>query len=112
LLEEYDPSEIRVLSPRDTQSLAYRIMHTESKSADERWLKKNLRMAKQPGQIRWRSIAKFKGRETEVVVLTDINEASRAFAEQNGKTLKELLYVGMSRARHRAVIIGELAPKL
>jgi len=111
LLSEYDASDIRVLSPRDSQSLAYRVMHGVANSADERWLKQQLRLTGQPGRIRWRSIAKFKGLESDVVVLTDINESSRAFAEANGKSLSELLYVGLSRARHRAVIIGELAPK-
>lgn len=112
LLKEYSPNEIRVLSPFATQSLAYRIMHTESKSADERWLKQHLRLAGQPGQIRWRSIAKFKGLESDVVVLTDINDDAAEFAESTGRSLTELLYVGMTRARYQAVVIGSRAPKL
>jgi hypothetical protein len=112
LLKEYAPNDIRVLSPFATQSLAYRIMHTESKSADERWLKKHLRLVGQPGEIRWRSIAKFKGLEAEAVVITDINDSAVEFAESTGRSLNELIYVGMTRARYQAVVIGSRAPKL
>jgi hypothetical protein len=112
LLKEYAPSEIRVLSPFATQSMAYRIMHTESQSADERWLKKHLYLPGQPGQIRWRSIAKFKGLESDVVVITDVNDDAAEFITSTGKELNEVLYVGMTRARYQAVVIGSRAPRL
>jgi hypothetical protein len=112
LLKEFQPEDIRVLSAFGTRSLAHRVMHTESASADERWLKKNLRREGHPGRVRWRSISKYKGLEADVVVITDVNEATTAFARETGRTLNELLYVGMSRARYHVVLIGESAPIL
>jgi superfamily I DNA/RNA helicase len=107
LLEEYRPQDIRILSPFGVNSsLAGSIFVGEPKSADERWLWKTLRNpVGDQGEIRWRSIAKFKGLESDVVVITDINKKAKDFIDETGKTLGEVLYVGISRARHKCVII-------
>ena len=57
------------------------------------------------GQIRWRSIAKFKGLEEDVVVITDINPDAEAFAAKIHQRLEDLLYVGMTRARFQVVLL-------
>ena len=112
LLEEYRPQDIRILSPFGVNSsLAGSIFTGEPKSADERWLWKILRNpVSDQGEIRWRSIAKFKGLESDVVVITDINEKSKDFVEGTGKTLGEVLYVGISRAKHKCVLIQTVEP--
>jgi hypothetical protein len=107
LLEEYRLEDIRILSPFGVNSsLAGSIFAGEPKSADERWLWKTLKNpVSDQGEIRWRSIAKFKGLESDVVVITDINDNAKDFIEGTGKTIGEVLYVGISRARHKCVII-------
>lgn len=107
LLEEYRPEDIRVLSPFGfNSSLIGNLFSRESHSADERWLKTKLRNPKsEDGAIRWRSIAKFKGLESDVVVITDVNEAAKEFTTGTGKTLGEVLYVGITRARYKCVVI-------
>lgn len=108
LLETYRAKDIRVLSPFGvTNSLVGELFSRESKSADERWLKSMLRDPNgSTGEIRWRSIAKFKGLESDVVVVTDINSHAKEFANQTGKSLNELLYVGVTRAKFRCVVIA------
>lgn len=106
LLTSYAPSEIRVLSPFGSQrSLLGKLFEGEARANDEVWLKSHARHSTTAGEIRWRSIPKFKGLESEVVVITDIGlEAAEFFAER-GQPLADLLYVGISRARHRCVVI-------
>jgi superfamily I DNA/RNA helicase len=108
LLKEYRAKDIRVLSPFGIQSsLAGELFTREAKSADERWLKNTLRHPNaSAGEIPWRSISKFKGLESEVVVITDINEKSAQFALDTGKSLSEYLYVGITRAKYRCVLIS------
>jgi superfamily I DNA/RNA helicase len=107
LLKEYRPQDIRVLSPFGfNSSLVGSLFSRDADSADERWLKSTLRNpVGDLGSIRWRSIAKFKGLESDVVVLTDINEHAKEFVQGTGKTMGEVLYVGISRAKHKCVII-------
>lgn len=116
LLTEFKPSEIRVLSPFGANhSVAGELFKRTSASKDERWLKTHLKHASNTSgesKIRWRSIAKFKGLESEAVVITDVNQAAADFAVSTGKTLNDLLYVGMTRARTRCILIGSLAPKI
>ena len=45
-----------------------------------------------------------------MVIITDVNEDAEAFARESGKSLRELLYVGMSRARYHVVLIGSKVP--
>jgi hypothetical protein len=108
LLSTYLPSEIRVLSPFGiNSSLVGELFARESQSADERWLKTVLRDPNgNSGAIRWRSIPKFKGLEADVVVITDINQRAVEFAQENRKSLSELLYVGISRAKYRCVVLA------
>jgi DNA replication protein DnaC len=108
LLETYRAKDIRILSPFGvTNSLVGDLFSRESKSADERWLKSVLRDPNgSTGEIRWRSIAKFKGLESDVVVVTDINIHAQEFAKNTGKSLNELLYVGVTRAKFRCVVIA------
>lgn len=108
LLEHYRPVDIRILSPFGaSSSLAGNLFSRESDSADERWLKKQLRDPNGAnGLIRWRSIQKFKGMESDVVVITDVNQRALEFATSTGKTLSEILYVGATRAKFRCVIIA------
>lgn len=54
-----------------------------------------------PMAARLCSIQRYKGLESPVVILTELYELREEIARQ-------LLYVGLSRARHHAVIIGEL----
>jgi hypothetical protein len=108
LLETYRPSDIRILSPFGaSSSLVGGLFTRESASADERWLKTQLRDPNSiNGIIRWRSIQKFKGLESDVVVITDINKRAQDFAQSTGRTLSELLYVGTSRAKFKCVVIA------
>lgn len=108
LLDEYRAEDIRILSPYSvTNSLVGRIFDGEASSGDERWLRSVLKHPTgKTGTIRWRSVAKFKGLESDVVVLTDINEKARKDFARSKKTLGELLYVGVSRAKFRCVVIA------
>jgi superfamily I DNA/RNA helicase len=109
---EYRPQDIRVLSPFGfNSSLIGNLFTREAQSADERWLKNTLRNpVGDLGQIRWRSIAKFKGLESDVVVITDVNDHAREFVQGTGRTLGEVLYVGISRAKHKCVVLNSNLP--
>lgn len=113
LLKEYRPQDIRVLSPFGfNSSLIGRLFASEALSADERWLKNTLRNpVGDLGEIRWRSISKFKGLESDAVVITDVNDQAKHFVESTGKSFGEVLYVGISRARHKCVIIRSELPE-
>jgi len=116
LLEDYEPSSIRVLSPYGEQKSAlvraFSLGDTHSKSVKE--LKKITKHITNPtGQIRWRSIMKFKGLESDVVIITDINNESKKFVEEKLRMkFEDLLYIGMSRARFHVVLLvqDELFP--
>jgi hypothetical protein len=106
LMLSYSPSEIRVLSPFGAQrSMMGKLFEVEVRANDEVWLKSNARHASTNGEIRWRSISKFKGLEAEVVVITDIGEEATDFFGERGQPISDWLYVGVSRARHRCVLI-------
>jgi hypothetical protein len=76
-------------------------------STAERWLAKNCKHETNPaGKIRWRSIRKFKGLDQDVIVITDVSNASAKWASSAiGKSLSSLLYVGLTRARFKVVIL-------
>ena len=106
LLEEHDPKDIRVLSPfGGHSSLAGRIVHSEAKSNEAKWLKENLKSPEVPDGIRWRSIMKFKGLESEVVVITDLGQEAENFFEKIGQPYRDAVYVGVSRAKSKCVLI-------
>ncbi len=108
LLAIYPPSDIRVLSPFGVQSsLLGKLFAEDAKTTEAKWLRNAVRHETTKGQIRWRSIPKFKGLESEVVVITDVGADAIDFYQQRGQAPKDWLYVGISRARHRCVIITE-----
>ena len=54
------------------------------------------------------SISSFKGLEEDVIVVVDINEGVRAWLEGERKSLREQLYVGMTRARfHLYMLVSD-----
>jgi len=105
LEKDYSPSQIRVLSPYGASSLIGNLFTRESNGADERWLKSQLRHSSSTGEIRWRSISKFKGLEDDVVVITDINQKAVNWLAEVGKNMNEVLYVGMTRAKFHLVLL-------
>lgn len=108
LLERYSPREIVILSPfGEHNSTVGQLLERGAANADERRLVAQLEHPGSEGKIRWRSIAKFKGLESPVVVLTDINEKAKEFALSQEKKLDELLYVGATRAKYECVVIGD-----
>lgn len=109
LLSDYEPSSIRVLSPFGEKNSAlvraFASGDTHSKAVKE--LKKITKHSSNPnGKIRWRSIMKFKGLESDVVIITDISNESKKFCEEKLKMqMEDLLYIGMSRARFHVVLL-------
>lgn len=59
-----------------------------------------------PGRVRWGSIFKYKGLDAEAVILTDIGDDGLAFAVKEGLSWFDILYVGLTRARYRCVVIA------
>lgn len=134
LLEHHQAHDIVVLSPFGARnSLAGRLLAAESFSKEERWLRDRLRVetglgavdfkrtdveaeitsspaprAPRPvptGRVRWGSIFKYKGLDAEAVILTDIGDDGLAFVRNEGLSWFDLLYVGLTRARYRCVVI-------
>ncbi|MGK0720758.1 ATP-binding domain-containing protein [Leucobacter sp. W1478] len=56
-------------------------------------------------EIRWRSVFKFKGLDTDAVVLTDIGATSREFAAEQDLAFTDLLYVAITRAKYRCIVL-------
>lgn len=109
LLIDYKPSSIRILSPYGEQKalLVHAFSSGDTHSKQVRELKKITKHTSNPnGQIRWRSIMKYKGLDSDVVIITDINNLSKKFAEERLLiTMDDLLYMGMSRARFQVVLL-------
>lgn len=55
--------------------------------------------------MRWGSIFKYKGLDAEAVILTDIGDDAVAFVRSDGLDWFDLLYVGLTRARYRCVVV-------
>lgn len=107
LLERYNARDIVILSPfGETNSTVGQLLERGASNADERNLLSQLDIEGAEGKIRWRSIAKFKGLESPVVVITDVNDKATEFAAGLHKHLDELLYVGITRAKYECVLIG------
>ncbi len=51
------------------------------------------------------TIHSFKGLESPVVILTELDKLYANIHNQ-------LIYIGLSRARHHAIVIGELPPAI
>lgn len=107
LLERYSPRDIVILSPfGEKNSTVGKLLQRGAENADERALVAQLEHDG-TNKIRWRSIAKFKGLESPVVVITDVNDKAKEFAASIHKTMDELLYVGITRAKYECVLIGD-----
>ena len=99
---------------RTKQSLLTHFFAREPEGEREIWLRSQLRHESTKGKIRWRSIPQFKGLEEDVVVITDVNKQAQEFASMKlNKSLNDLLYVGLTRARFQTVLMisDDLYPK-
>lgn len=109
LESDYDLTDIRVLCFEKEKSSLAGVFESlgNLESAADRWLAKNCKHETNPaGKIRWRSIRKFKGLDQDVIVITDVSQESADWAKSKlGKTLRDLLYVGMTRARFKVVLL-------
>jgi hypothetical protein len=77
-------------------------------SKDEKWLVKHCKETRlnPAGEIKWRSIRKFKGLDEDAIVITDISKESAAWVEKTlRRTIEDALYVGMTRARFKLVLL-------
>lgn len=116
LESDYDLSDIRVLCFEKEKSALAGVFDRLGNldSSAERWLAKNCKHDTNPaGKVRWRSIRKFKGLDQDVIVITDVSKESANWAKEKlGKSLNDLLYVGMTRARFKVVLLvqDELFP--
>lgn len=48
---------------------------------------------------------KFKGLDADAVVLTDIGDTSRKFAADQDLAFTDLLYVALTRAKYRCIVL-------
>ena len=56
--------------------------------------------------MRYVSISKLKGIETDAVVVTDAGTAAAEWTAEHDLNWEDLLYVALSRAKYRAVVLG------
>ncbi|MFT4221163.1 MAG: NERD domain-containing protein [Microbacterium sp.] len=107
LSQQHSLNEIVVLSPWGARSLAARIVAGDldepAHANDVRWLRANL--GDGAGRARFGSISKLKGIEVDAVVVTDVGADARDRADAHDLDWDDLLYVGLSRAKHRAVVL-------
>jgi hypothetical protein len=108
LLETYRPQDIRILSVYGGKGSVMAKLF-EEKDTHSKELRELRKLLKHPiskeGKISWRSIGKYKGLEDDVVVLTDLSQASRKWLEGDNKFLSTQIYVGLTRARTHAVML-------
>ena len=94
-----------VLSPfASHRSLVGRFLTRTDSTRAERWLRKQLEH-RDGGKIQWRSVFKFKGLDADAVVLTDIGDTSREFAAEQDLAFTDLLYVAITRAKYRCIVL-------
>ncbi len=107
LTEQHRAADIVVLSPWGSRSTAARIVSGElddpAHREDLRWLRAHL--GEGADRVRFGSIFKLKGIEADAVVITDIGTNARAWADAQDLSWDDLLYVGLTRARFRAVVL-------
>lgn len=107
LVSQYSADDIVVLSPWGARSVASRVMGDEADgpehASDRRWLRAHL--GEGPGRVRFGSISKLKGIEADAVVITDVSLAAQEWADSHDFDWDDTLYVALSRARFRAVIL-------
>ncbi|GAB3279606.1 nuclease-related domain-containing DEAD/DEAH box helicase [Microbacterium lacusdiani] len=113
LLEHHQAHDVVILSPfGERHSLVGRLLAAQNFTKDEKWLRAQLRPlvgaadGDAHGRVRWGSIGKFKGLDAEAVILTDVGDAGIAFAWEHGLSWFDLLYVGLTRARYRCVVVA------
>jgi hypothetical protein len=113
LLEHHQAHDIVILSPfGERHSLVGNLLSAPNFTKDEKWLRAQLRPLVRSaadashGRVRWGSIGKFKGLDAEAVILTDIGDRGINFAVQHGLSWFDLLYVGLTRARYRCVVVA------
>ena len=109
LTKEFGNAGVVVLSPHAKQSLAARVVSGEldesgARTEDLRWLRSNLGSGE--GLVRYSSISKLKGIETDAVVVTDAGTEAAEWAAEHDLNWEDLLYVALSRAKYRAVVLG------
>ncbi|MFT3942235.1 MAG: NERD domain-containing protein [Ancrocorticia sp.] len=117
LTSEFSPGGVVVLSPWGTRSLASRIIaggsdgslngsiEGSSRPDDVRWLRANLGTGE--GRVRFGSISKLKGIEADAVVVTDVGVEAREWAAECELNWDDLLYVALTRAKYRAVVLEQ-----
>lgn len=107
LTAEFGNSGVVVLSPWGARSLAARIVSDDfdgtMRPDDARWLRANL--SPRDDTVRFGSISKLKGIEADAVVVTDVGLDAREWATKHNLDWDDLLYVALSRARYRAVVL-------
>ncbi|MCW4386330.1 NERD domain-containing protein [Salinibacterium sp. SYSU T00001] len=106
LLEHHDAEDIVILSPfGDTNSTVGRFLQRAEKSKDERWLRKQLAAEGSAGKVHWRSIFKYKGLDADAVILTDLGAEARDAVRSWGLNWDDVMYVGLTRAKYRCVVV-------
>jgi len=110
LNEDYPLPDIRVLHFDNATAVLTELFKKAGNidSAPERWLAKHCKETtiNPAGEIKWRSIRKFKGLDEDAIVITDISKESAAWVEKTlQRTLDDALYVGMTRARFKLVLL-------
>jgi hypothetical protein len=107
LVEKHGLNEVVVLSPWGSRSLASRVVEgavsSSAHAADVRWLRGVLGSG--PERVQFGSISKLKGIETGAVLLTDVGAVGREWAERHDLDWDDLMYVALSRAKFRAVVL-------
>jgi superfamily I DNA/RNA helicase len=109
LRKEFPDNNMRILCFENEKSVLGQIFaKDEIKDSNEKKLSHLFKeKVKNPlGPLRWRSIRKYKGLDDDVVIITDVSRASEQYiAKETGKTMKDWLYVGMTRARFKVVLL-------
>lgn len=106
LAQTYGNDDVVVLSPRGSHAAASLLLNAPTNSddsADVRWLRANL--GESEGRIRYGSISALKGIEVSAVVITDVGTESQEWAAHNQLNWQDLIYVAISRAKYRAVLL-------
>jgi hypothetical protein len=118
LQSSYKDHEIRVLSPSRAENSMPKLILDLPENAIKpeigilkSILKDNI---SHTGVIPWRSIQKYKGLESDAVIITDINADQWNKWESRDKSLFEMLYVGFSRAHNHVIVLADhfMAEKL
>ena len=91
--EGVDPSDIVILTPRGrSKSKLTRFFQVGSFSLTSSWADPD------PRRILYTTIYSFKGLESPIIILTELDGITQ-------NNLNELLYVGISRARHHLIVL-------